>query len=240
MSIFDLTFSTYFKNILAPSKRTPRHLAWGISFLTPLQWLRDLAFGTYLNGDSSAAYNISNPYVKGNTVVYIDRAVYECIVDAVAGILPTNTTYWHKKQDIYIGLNERMQYNSQKLRLDFMLNKWFGTTFRPITTYTDASNDYYLPKSDIYVKNNFIEPDLMIITESAGDDSYIYDNTTDNHDFIYETATSGNYSPNSFTIYFTLAVYNALSAVPSERDKIIRAFVDKYVIAGITYNITTY
>ena len=44
----------------------------------------------------------------------------------------------------------------------------------------------------------------------------------------------------NFTIYCPVAVYNALDGTLINNDKIFRAFVDRYVPAGITYQIVTY
>ena len=48
------------------------------------------------------------------------------------------------------------------------------------------------------------------------------------------------YSNIAFSIFVPIAVFNALAGNNTDRENIIRAFADKYVLAGIEYNVITY
>jgi hypothetical protein len=120
---------------------------------------------------------------------------------------------------------ERILYNGQKLTLEYAMNKWFGTTFRqPNST------------SDIYISNNSITiPTFRVGTLELGSSVV---GTLSSSEFI-GTVSSFTVSAN-FTIHCPVAVYNALDITLINNDKIFRAFVDKYVPAGVTYTIITY
>lgn len=237
MSIYTITFQTFFNRIIPPSKRTTLHLLWGKVMLTPLQWLRNLAFNTYKTGDSSADYDSLTAYVRGDRVK-VDKTIYECIL-ATTGVSPidlTGATYWQKIQDIYIGLDERIKYNSQTLQLEFILNKWFGSTFNQPTAYV-AAPTYYTPKSDIYITNNNVKPNLFILGATASESS-VFKVTPKK--YLYATAVAANYAISLFTINVPTALYSSIAATSIEADKLISQVVNKYVAAGIIYDIKTY
>jgi hypothetical protein len=55
--------------------------------------------------------------------------------------------------------------------------------------------------------------------------------------FLGNSYTFSNYA---FTIFVPVAVFNALDPDATNAENIIRAIADKYVIAGMEYDVQTY
>lgn len=224
MSIYDIDYSKQVPRLLPPDKRFTRTVAWLNILLSPIQYLRDLWFGSYRTGSSAPTWVNTDPYPKYAQVKYSNKVVYESLVDNNTA-LPTDTAYWRVAQQNFIGLSERIQYNGQKLVLEYAMNKWFGTTFRqPPNT------------PDIYITRNSIPVSVFRVGGIEDISSVVYTETSS--DFVinqYTLVPDAN-----FTIHCPAATYNALAATDAQRDKIFRAFVDLYLPAGITYSITIY
>ncbi len=222
-SIYDNNFNLQSENLSPPDKRKPRILALLRAFVKPLQWLRDLFYTEYADGFTGAKWSNLTVYTEGQRVRYIDRAVYECILTTTAGIVCTDESYWIKIQDLYIGVRERMKYNSNKMLFEYVLNKWFEVD--------------PLPADQIYIQNNVLDLNGFLVGESEPFTSSVAETEA------FQLAYLGNaytYDLYAFTIYVPVAVWTALAATADDRDNIIRSEADKYVFAGISYNIVTY
>lgn len=219
-SIYDITFSGLWEQVLPSRKRLATWLAMGAALLTPLQWLRDNFFDRYADGSSDPAYSGVTAYISGDRVIYTDRAVYECIL-ASTGNDPSDTTYWIKIQENFIGLRERAHYNSQKIVLEYALNRWFGVTSAPL----------------IYIENNVLINNSMIIGVDETETSAVALNENESLDAVGPTGTNNG---TAFTIYVPAAVWNPLAATDLQREAIIKSFADQYVLAGITYDCIYY
>lgn len=223
MSIFDIDMNKAGQRLLPPDKRYPIMIAWIKVLLAPVQWLVDLWFGEYRTGSTAQEWLSTSTYqkyqrVKQNTIVY--ESLINNNNDA-----PTVTTSWMVVQKTFIGLQERILYTGQTLTLTYALNKRFVTAFRQPPNI-----------SDIFINNNSLGVFPFIIGHTEPESSSIFLQTSS--DFIVDDYTFiGRFN---FSINMPLAVYNALDPVPLNREKIVRAFVDLYLPAGITYNIVTY
>lgn len=222
-TIYDINFDDFAVQMLPPDKRYVRMTAWVRILLSPLQYLRDLWFGSYRTGSTAAQWTNSAPYPKYSLVKY-NKIIYESLIDNNTD-LPTVVASWRVVQQNFIGLSERIYYNGQKLTLEYAMNTWFGTTFRQPPT-----------ASDIYVSNNTV---TVPVFRSGGDEDSSSNVFTDrSSEFVINSYTfSVAYN---FTVYCPQAVYDALDPTLINNEKIFRAFVDKYVPAGVTYTITTY
>jgi hypothetical protein len=221
-TIYDIDFSKFTPEMLPPDKRNNRFTLWVTIILSPLQYLRDLFFGSYRTGSEAPAY-AAGTYAKYAQVKY-NKSVYESL-KAGNTDAPTVTASWKLVQQNFIGLSERIYYTGQKLTLEYAMNKWFGTTFRQPNL-----------QSDIYITNNALAISVFRIAADEDSSSVVFNETSSElviNDYNFAVAYN-------FTVNCPVAVYNALSAVAGNREKIFRAFVDKYVPAGITYNIVTY
>lgn len=222
-TIYDIDFQKFASQMLPPDKRFVRNVAWIKNILAPAQYLRDLWFGSFRTGSTAPQWVNTSPYPKYAQVKY-NKIVYESLVDNNTDV-PTTVETWRVIQINFIGMEERILYNGQKLVLEYAMNTWFGTVFRQPPN-----------QPDIYIQNNAVPipvfrvggiEDISSISYTNGSVEYVINQFTFAVDY-------------NFTIYCPVAVYNALDPTLINNEKIFRAFVDKYVPAGITYTITTY
>jgi hypothetical protein len=213
-------------NFLPSKKRLPVYSAFARVLLKPLQILYSTMFGTFKNGNNAANWSNATAYVVGNQVKYIDKAIYQCWV-AHTNKIPTDTAYWFKIQDKFVGIEPRMKYNAHHLLFEWALNEWFGTTF----VNTPGA-------SDIYITNNSIIDTAFWVGITESESSVVSYNNVDISGWIQ--AENLNNTVYYFTINVPTSVWTALDTDPTNRDKIISTFADNYVYAGINYDITTY
>ena len=222
-TIYDINFSTFAAQLLPPDKRFTRTVAWVKILLSPLQYLRDLWFGTYRTGSTAPQWVNTSPYNKYAQVKY-NKIIYESLV-ANNSDVPTTVATWKVVQQNFIGLSERIYYSGQKLVLEYAMNKWFGTVFRQPPN-----------QSDIYIGSNATAVAVFRSANTEDFSSVVFSDVSSEYvinDYTFAVAFN-------FTIYCPVAVYNALDPTLINNEKIFRAFVDKYVPAGVTYNIVTY
>lgn len=221
-TIYDINFNTLAVQVIPPDKRYSRMVAWVRMLLSPLQYLRDLWFGSYRSGSTAGAW-AAGTYAKYAQVKY-NKAVYESLVNNNTSV-PTTVANWKVVQNNFIGLSERILYSGQKLVLEYALNKWFGTTFRQPPS-----------QSDIYITNNPIGvaffrsanvEDISSSVSNSGSSEYVINNYSFNVQF-------------NFTIHVPVAVYNALDTTGLNNEKIFKSFAGQYIPAGLTYQIITY
>ena len=210
--------------MLPPDKRFTKIVAWVTVLLSPVQYLRDIWFGSYRTGSTATAWVNTNPYPKYALVKYTNKVIYESLVDNNTAV-PTDATKWRVAQQNFIGLSERIQYNGQKLVLEYAMNKWFGTTFRQPPNIPD-----------IYITRNSIPVSVFRCGGIEHISSIVYTTTSSEYIINSYTLTLGS----NFIIHCPVATYNALANTDAQRDKIFRAFVDLYLPAGITYTIQVY
>lgn len=223
MAIYDIDFAKFTANMLPPDKRFSKMIAWVKIITYPLQYLVNLWFDSYRVGSVAPYYSALATYNKYDQVIY-NKIVYESLIDSNTTI-PTTVANWKVVQQNFIGLFERIKYNGQKLVLEYALNKWFGTTFRQPPSV-----------SDIYISNNtigipvFRSGNIELISSSVSNSSsseYVVN--------AYSITVQFN-----FDINVPVTVYNALDPAMVNNESIFRAFADKYIPSGLTYNIVTY
>jgi hypothetical protein len=222
MGLYDVGYSNFGNQTLPPDKRFPKMIAWVSSLLTPMQYLRDLLFDSYKLGNTSVQY-APGTYNKGDRVKY-NKAIYESLV-ASNTAAPSDLTKWVKVQDNYVGLDKRIQYNGQKLVLEFALNEWFSTVFRQPNLVSDIFISLAVQHLPVF-RSGPIEDVSSTVAPDRSSEFVMND---------YQFGARSN-----FTINIPLSVYNALDPIAGNRDGIVRNFVDKYIPAGILYNIATY
>lgn len=223
MSIYDIDYSKQKVQLLPPDKRYTKTVAWIGILLSPLQYLRDLWFGSYRTGSDAPQWVNTDPYPKYAQVKY-NKIIYESLENGNTDV-PTTVATWKVVQQNFIGLSERIYYNGQKLVLEWAMNKWFGTVFRQPPN-----------QSDIYIENNTLDVGVFRVGGVEDISSVTFSNRSS--EFVvnaYSFAVTFN-----FTIFCPEAVYNALDPTLTNNEKIFRAFVDRYVPAGVTYTIQTY
>lgn len=218
MSIYFLDNAFISENLTPPQLRTTKQLAWLNVILKPLSFFSTSIFNKYQNGDASTVWNSGTTYTLSQKVSHSDKAIYTCMVASSLNESPTTSASWRKINDLFIGANERIKYYSQKKLFEYALNRFFITT-------------------DIYIENNFIASDVVFLMANGGENSSVMPNSSVNQ--IHYMGNTPNYvtATNDFTIYVPTAFYNALGTY---KEELIRAFANKYVLAGITYNCVPY
>lgn len=218
--IYIISFNLLWETLYPPILRLPNHLDWGKVLMKPLQYLRDLIFEDYANGSLYDMYDNITNYIVGDRVIYIDRGSYECIQDTI-GNIPTNTSYWRKINDNYIGIRERIKYNSQKILFEWALNRNFICTGIYISNTPLTTTGFLMGHTGPYSST------LAGSSNVSANPSYLANSLTLSDGF-------------SYTIYVPIAVFNALGTSNGQRESIIRAFADKYNLAGMFYKVVTY
>lgn len=217
MSIFNVNFSQIWQTFTPPVLRKPIQLAWGETLLKPVQYMRDLIFVDYADGSVYNDYSPLSSYTPSDRVIYTDRGVYENHNSSV-GFAPTDTAYWNKINDNYIGIRERVRYNSQKKLFEYSLNRWFQCT-------------------GIYIENTPIQASFFTMGQTG-----TYSSTMSNgasNQFYMGNSYSAN-STSSYTIWVPLTAYTGMSTVLTERENIVRSFADNYNLAGMFYSVSGY
>lgn len=224
-TIYDLNTDQQVVELLPPDKRTKTTVAWLQAALrSTIQFLRDALLDRYRNGSTDSAY-AAGIYALGAFVQY-QKGVYVSIIPDNTDA-PTVTTSWYKVQDNFIGLNERILYNGEKIVMEYALNRWFGTIFRQPGTGL----------SDIYLSTNAKPLAVFRFGVAENISSSFFLNRSTEGIMNADAALSSFFN---LTIFIPVAVYNALDPLAPNREAIVRNFVDKYIYAGITYEITTY
>lgn len=223
MSIFDVDFKKAVARLLPPDKRGIRMKAWLSALMSPIQWVRDLWFGDYRTGTTAQEYLPTTTYAKYDRVIY-GFAVYESLTDTNNAI-PSNPVSWQLVQNNFIGLSERILYTGHTLVLTYALNKRFKTHFRQPPAV-----------SDIWIDTHTKPLSVFVIGGSEANSSKIFSNTSS--EFVIDAYSFSAYV--NMTIWVPVAVYLALDPLPINCDKIIRAFADQYIVAGIIYSVSTY
>jgi len=218
--IYDIYFNQQAIDQFPPDKRDPQPLALMQSLLTAAQWCRDLVLGSFKTGStapvySAGAYNIYDQVKYG-------KSIYECITDGTTND-PTNTTDWRLIQENFIGVDERIKYNGQKIVLEWALNTQFDGVFRQPATGLD---------SDIYITNiAAVLAGFRIGEDESGTDvsSIGEDTSSDSIGGAYPFVQLNNFQINFLASLFALT-----------NEEAVRNFVDKYIPIGLNYTIVTY
>lgn len=223
MDLYDIDFSKFAVSMLPPDKRFTKTVAFIRALLSPIQWVRDLWLGEYRTGTTAFAWSNVATYQKYNRVLY-NKIVYESLINTNTSN-PTITTSWMVVQSNFIGLSERILFTGQTLTLTYALNKWFGTVFRQPTGV-----------SDIYISTNTVAAPIFRVGTTEAVSSSV--STVSSSEFVgISDAISAQIN---FTIFVPTAVYNALDSGMVNNNKIFRNFADKYIPAGLIYQITVY
>jgi hypothetical protein len=225
--IFDIDYEVQEQNILPPTKRLPVILAYMFAIIYALQWVRDRILGDYKAGATYPIYNAFATYNIGDRVIFFeDHSVYECMVNGtVSGIGgPASDPAWMKIQDLFIGVDERIKYNSQIIVLEYALNRY-----------------YLVPPTDpqIYIENNSSATPFFVMGNTGQTSSNM---VNDSSISVAITAWMGNVptfptpAP-PFTVFVPTSLFATLGLTVQDQENNIRQFVDKYKLGGLTYSV---
>jgi hypothetical protein len=199
--------------------------AWERALVTPIQWIHDLFFGSYIYGSFAPQYNNSLTYTVGFRVQY-KHSVYEMWAESgVSGTLPTDSNYWILIQADFRGSNDRVKYNSQKLIFEALLNQWFDTTFRQ-PNFLSPHN------SEIWIENTKIVDGSFLIRMDGNAVSFIRPDTYA-VSYIHPDHVFGT---SNFIIHYPISV------IPDNSDEYnqLVSLANQYTIAGMVYKLQSY
>jgi hypothetical protein len=221
MSFYDFNISSAVQQLVPPDKRRNNLLNIAYSIIAaPLQWAHDLLFNTYLVGSSDPIYS-PGTYNYQDKVIY-NKQVYSSLI-ANNTDAPT-TSNWILVSNTFIGVQERVLYNSAKLTFEYALNKEFGTTFR-------QPNDPVTPThSDIYITALAAVPNGFRIGSTNTGSSSIGASSA--------SASIGGTYPFVYLNNFTINVPSAV--LTAQTPQAIRAFANNYKAVGLNFTITSY
>lgn len=224
---YNVNFTQVWQNLMPPNKRLTKYLAWGKVLLYPMQWLHSRFFVEYKEGTIYLDWNSGTAYTVNSFVKYTDKGIYCCIKNTTAGITPLNSEYWYKTQDNFIGLTERMKYNSQKMIFEYALNRWFNLTYLQPPSV-----------SPIYISNNTLDINNFVVGTEDNNTAYASLSGDYTYDFVGTTVTS--YAQYSFTINYPTSLPATLGITSTELEKQIEDLANKLKISGTLFNILSY
>src|ERR1035437_2096597 len=130
--------------------RTSNFIAWIQGFFSgTAKWLNN-NFYKYCFGYTGIAptWNVLTTYSLNDIVVTYFGSYVSLSDGNIANVPQSSPLSWYQISTSYIGALERASYNSQKINMEYGLNKYFFTTYRNPTTIVTGG---YTPLSDIYI-----------------------------------------------------------------------------------------
>lgn len=228
MSLLPYDINYVEEKLVPPVLRTLIRLDWLKVLTYPIQKKYNDIFSieSFKRSFSSAKWNVLTAYVPGNRVRY-GIAIWECLISNT-GIDPTSDLVtWLLIEKDFVGTDERIKFSSQHMVFQYVLNRYLNTTA------------YTLPK--IYTLKNSIDTNGFYLGADGdgtyGELGYNVGSITNQNDFL---GTSYSLNQYAFTIYVPVALFLTLGNNAANREQTVRNVADKYVLAGITYNILTY
>ena len=224
MSFYDFDIATNIVQLLSPDKRRSNNVAIAKSLIAaPLQWAHDLLFNTYYLGASCPNYS-AGTYNYQDEVIY-NKKVYSSLINGNTDLATTSN--WLLVSDNFLGVKERVLYSSNKLVLEYALNKEYSTTFR-------QPNDPVTPSpSDIYITNLAAILTGFRVGQTEAGSSSIGATTA--------SASIGGSSPFVYVNNFQINIPTSLAtSLGANYQSIIKNFVSQYIAAGLRYTIVTY
>lgn len=227
MGFYDQNYKKISEQLSPPQYRLPRNLSWFEAILYPLQWLRDLIFFDYASGTDAERWDSLTAYVYSDRVIY-QGMVYEALQGSTGVIPSENSGTWLLVLEDFRGVYERVSYNGQKLVMEYLLNRWFFTTFiQP--DHNNPSN-----RSDIFIDTLPTDDDSFMVGASDEETSYVPAVSDFSEDFVgvsFDPAT------------INLQVNYPLSLIPTTSDdryKQMVFLVEKYKVYGATVSYVGY
>lgn len=215
MGLYDINFNNKAVELLPPDKREPKQIAWLRAILAPVEYMRQKVLLDFKTGSTYPEWT-AGTYAKGDIVVY-KKVLYESKQDSNTDTPPSSK--WALYLNSFIGSDDRVRYNGQKLVLEYALNQYYSTTFRQPNLV-----------SDIYIETLAYTLQGFLIAATEPNCSTVGQTTSSG--FV------GSLTPflqtYNFTIWFPTAVY----ATTNESE--VRNFVDAIIPTSLNYNIDTY
>ncbi len=218
---YNIDFIIQLKRLLPPLKRKPKRIAWLTSLLKPLQWLNDVLM-IYVAGDASIPVYNGDAILRGVKVRF-DNKIYETLADTLENETPfTNPEKYFLVLNDWRGAKERVHYSSQILIFEYLLNRWFGTSFRqPVDG-----------KSDIYIEELDTQDYFFRIGENESESSEIAELELEQKSYIGESWFAEDAD---FVVKYKLSQIDT----SAKRDQ-LRSLINQHRLYGTKYKIQAY
>ena len=215
MDLFTINFNLKVLELLPPDKRKAVSVRWLQSLIAPVQYLRDKYLGDYKVGSPYPQW-VAGSYNTYAKVVY-KQVVYESLIDGNTDAPPSAN--WAVYLPSFLGVDERVLFNGQKLVLEYALNLRFLSSFRqpPLV-------------SDIYISN--------LPYDIVGFLSGETENYSTNVGQTYSSDTVGYTYPFLQTYNFQINIPSAVYATTSDQE--ITDFIRKFIPASLNFTIVSY
>jgi len=232
MPVPQVDFNLQVVNTLPLDQRLPYWKIFVRALVSPIVWLYELFNGFMYNSVDTGYWSSIITYSKGDRVRDIS-GVYESLTDSNLNNPITDTTYWYKVLNYFIGADERAVYNGRKINFEWALNRYFNTTFR-------QPNDPVTPTpSDIFITDVPAAYTSLVMYPTDYRSGIIYPTTSAPY-FMYNTPVYTGATTYQFDINIPLAIFDALGSTDAIREAVVRNFADKYTAVGTFYNVVTY
>ena len=231
MSIYDWTASIFGEQFLPTHKRKDRYKSWVNVLLTPIQYVHDLFFNNYANGEYDYVWDAVSTYQKNEVVMYFDYQLYIAIQNVPIMTPCIDTNFWVLVSD-NVGLRQRANVTGQKLLLEWVLNKHYGTTFRQPAIGT----------SDIYVAGVLIDTNYFVSGIDGLESSFAAISGQDAEQFV---GISYTYETESLIIWVPNATLDLISqgteiAPYPNAQKTVLFYAYKFIFAGVIAKVEGY
>lgn len=221
--ITSINFSKLIEALLPPDRRTYNTVKWNSSLSNEVQIDSDDVINIYKKGAIQTIWSAGTYSI--NEVVRYSKTIYRSTSDLNIDI-PSQTQNWVVVSENFIGVDDRLRFTGEKLTLEFALNEWFDTVFRQPPFI-----------SDIFINVNPTVDTPFSVGNSEEESSVIYSDRSS--EFIVDSFDISDTFYN-MVIYVPNATLASLALDIADQLSIIRHFADKYVNAGITYNVIGY
>jgi hypothetical protein len=242
MRFFHIDFTQKSSDLNVPILRQTKMAAWVNFLVKQLDWNQNRFVTDYTGGSSYPLWNIGTSYSFGTIIRYGNINYYYINTAATSGNYPTNTTYWYQLPGVFIGLDERLAMNSQKLKFEYALNRWFGIATWSLVQWTGSAPPY----TQIYIKRTRNSNGNFWLSNGGNSSltSYMGNSSIGAGNQAY-LGNSYTYNPYSFTIYVPNAVLSALDAsspgaVLGTGKLIVADFAKRYTRAGKNFKVQGY
>jgi hypothetical protein len=240
MSFLNINFTQKSSDLNVPVLRQSKFAAW-ISFLVrQLDWNQSRFVTDYIGGSNYHLWVHTTTYQFGSTIRYGNSNYYYINPINSSGNLPIDTNYWYQLPGVFIGLDERLAMNSQKLKFEYALNRWFGVGTWSLVQWSGATPPY----TQIYIKRTINSNGNFWLSNGGNGSltSYLGNNVNTQQYFLGNSYT---YNPHSFTIYVPNAILSTLDAsspnsIAGTGLKIVADFAQRFTRAGKQFQVIGY
>ena len=233
---YSLNTDLFNQNFTPPTKRKVKTLAWGKMLLSGIQYVRDLFFNDYVDGNVDTKvvnWSAATTYAIGRLVYYEPTGFIYVSIAISTGNLPTNATYFTLKS---FSVGNRIRYANKAVYECILINplgisplstlywikiqeSFIGLNERTKTNsqillfeyllnkYFDTIYNYPAGVNDIYIINNDTGENSFVFGIYESESSAIAVSDTEQETFI---ANSLTIQPYNFSIKFPIAAYDAL------------------------------